>query len=73
VIVNLIDELPKWLMEGDSVKLDGFGSFRLSFSSDGVATKDEVTANQITDIRIIFDADDAIKERIAKTRVVPGV
>jgi len=73
VIVNLVDQLPKWLMEGISVKLDGFGSFRLSFSSDGVATKDEVTANQIKDVRIIFDADDNIKDRIQKTKVNPVV
>lgn len=72
VIVNLIDQLPKWLMQGNSVKLDGFGSFRLSFSSDGVETKDDVNANLIKDIRIIFDADDQIKERIARTVVVPG-
>jgi len=73
VIVNLVTELPKWLMEGDSVKLDGFGSFRLSFSSDGAATKEEVTANNITDIRVIFDPDDEIKERVQKTKVNPAV
>ena len=73
VIVNLIDQLPKWLMEGISVKLDGFGSFRLSFSSDGVVTKEEVTANLIKDLRIIFDADDSIKDRIQKTKVNPAV
>src|SRR5512133_2514760 len=66
VIVNLIDQLPKWLMEGISVKLDGFGSFRLSFSSEGVVTKEEVTANLIKDVRIIFDADDNIKDRIQR-------
>ncbi len=71
VIVNLIDQLPKWLMEGISIKLDGFGSFRLSFSSDGVNTKEEVTANLIKDLRIIFDADDSIKDRIQKTKVNP--
>ncbi|NJK94675.1 MAG: hypothetical protein HC905_06915 [Bacteroidales bacterium] len=60
--MNLIDQLPKWLMQGNSVKLDGFGSFHLSFSSDGVETKDDVNANLIKDIRIIFDADDQIKE-----------
>jgi len=59
-------------MEGDSVKLDGFGSFRLSFSSDGAAIKEEVTANNITDIRIIFDADDEIKELVKKTKINPA-
>ena len=72
VIVNLIDQLPKWLMEGDSVKLDGLGTFRLSFSSDGVASKDEVNANLIKDIYILFDADDSIKTRIQNTTVTAG-
>jgi predicted histone-like DNA-binding protein len=72
VIVNLVDQMPKWLMEGISVKLDGFGIFRLSFSSDGVATKDDVSATQITDVRILFDADVNLKDRIQKTKVVPA-
>ncbi|HZK96764.1 MAG TPA: HU family DNA-binding protein [Prolixibacteraceae bacterium] len=71
VIVNLIDQLPKWLMEGNSVKLDGFGSFRLSFSSEGGAVKEDVTADSIKDIYILFDADVAIKERVNKTKVHP--
>ena len=73
VIVNLCEQLPKWLMQGNSVKLDGLGTFRLSFSSDGVETKEEVTANLIKDIRIIFEPDDLIKERIAKTQINPAM
>jgi predicted histone-like DNA-binding protein len=71
VIVNLIDQIPKWLMEGNSVKLDGFGSFRLSFTSTGEVLKEDVTADSIDDIHIIFDADVAIKERVNKTKVHP--
>ena len=71
VIVNLIDQLPKWLMEGNSVKLDGFGSFRLSFSSEGEAVKDDVTADSIKDIYVLFDDDVAIKDRVNKTKVHP--
>ena len=71
VISNLIDQLPKWLMEGDSVKLDVFGSFRLSFSSKGEAVKEDVTADSIKDIYILFEPDVAIKERINKTKVHP--
>ena len=71
VIVNFIDQVPKWLMQGNSVKLDGFGTFRLSFSSEGVETQDEVTANLIKDIRIIFEPDGLIKERIAHTQINP--
>ena len=72
VIVNLIDQLPKWLMEGNSVKLDGFGSFRLSFSSEGEAVKDDVTADSIKDVYVLFEPDVAIKERVSKTKVNPA-
>jgi len=71
VIANLIDQLPKWLMEGNSVKLDGFGTFRLSFSSTGEVTKEEVSAGSIKDIYILFEPDEEIKERVNKTKVNP--
>jgi predicted histone-like DNA-binding protein len=71
VIANLIDQLPKWLMEGDSVKLDGFGTFRLSFSSAGEVVKEDITADSIKDIYILFEPDVAIKERVSKTKVNP--
>jgi len=73
VIANLIDQLPKWLMEGNSVKLDGFGTFRLSFSSTGEVTKEEVSAGSIKDIYILFEPDGEIKERVNKTKVNPVV
>ena len=53
------------------MKLDGFGSFRLSFTSTGEVLKEDVTADSIDDIHIIFDADVAIKERVQKTKVNP--
>ena len=72
VIANLIDQLPKWLMEGNSVKLDGFGSFRLSFSSEGEAVKEDVTADSIKDVYVLFEPDVAIKDRVSKTKVNPA-
>lgn len=72
VIANLIEQLPKWLMQGNSVKLDGFGTFRLSFSSEGVETEEEVNAGLIKDVRIIFEPDQEIKDRIAKTQINPA-
>lgn len=72
VIVNLCDVLPKLLMDGNSVKMDGLGSFRLSFSSEGSANKADVTASSIKDIYILFEPDNAIKERVQKTKVNPA-
>ena len=72
VIMNLCDVLPKVLMDGNSVKMDGFGTFRLSFSSEGAANKDDVSAGSIKDNYILFDAVDAIKEKVRKTKVNPA-
>ena len=36
VIQNLLEELPKELVKGNSVKLGDFGTFRISISSEGV-------------------------------------
>ena len=54
VLENFISVLPKELAEGKIVELGGFGTFRLSVSSDGAATADDVTARSINDVRVIF-------------------
>jgi len=58
-------------MEGNSVKMDGTGSFRLSFSSDGETIKEDVIADNIKDVHILFEPDVAIKDRINKIKVHP--
>jgi predicted histone-like DNA-binding protein len=73
VIANLIEQIPKWLMEGISVKLDGLGTFRLSLSSEAAATREEVTANSIKDIYVIFEPDKEIREKVKKTKVTPAL
>jgi predicted histone-like DNA-binding protein len=57
--------MPKLLMEGFSIKVDELGTFRLSFSSDGV---EEITgfnpATMIKEPRIIFTPDKELLENI---------
>jgi predicted histone-like DNA-binding protein len=38
VLSNLVEVLPTFLKLGQSVNLEGFGSFRVSVSSEGAAT-----------------------------------
>ena len=38
VLSNLVEVLPVFLKLGQSVNLEGFGSFRISVSSEGTAT-----------------------------------
>lgn len=64
VIQNLLEELPKELVKGNSVKLGDFGTFRISISSDGVENEKDFKASMIKDIRIIFTPGVEIKNAI---------
>lgn len=54
VIDNLIDELPKYLVAGNSVKLGEFGSFRLSVSGGGAESKEKFQTTMIKKVKVIF-------------------
>ncbi len=65
VIMNLIDELPKSLLEGRSVKLDGFGTFRVSFSSEGADAEKDFEAHMIRNPKIVFTPSKELKQSLA--------
>jgi predicted histone-like DNA-binding protein len=48
------DVIPKYLQMGKSVNLGDLGTFRLSFSSDGVDDPSEFTVALIHGVRVIF-------------------
>ena len=54
------------LLGGESVKLGDWGSFSVTISSNGVATKDEVSAKQIKSVNINFQPDEAFKTALQK-------
>ncbi|MDR1407993.1 MAG: HU family DNA-binding protein [Tannerella sp.] len=54
VIECLIDVIPKYLLMGKSVSLGDLGTFRLSFSSDGVDNPAEMTVARIHGVRVLF-------------------
>lgn len=53
------------LASGQIVRMNDLGSFRLSISSKGAATKEEFKATQITKARIIFTPCKELKEMLA--------
>lgn len=61
---NFFDEIPTYLLLGQTVKLDGLGTFRISFTSDGAADEDSFTAGYIKNARVIFTPDPAFRKRI---------
>jgi len=54
VLISLVHQIPKYLADGNSVKLGDLGSLRLGFSSEGVENDTDFNVNKIKGQRIIF-------------------
>ncbi len=54
VLYAIVDVVPEILSEGNSVTIGDLGSFRVSISSEGSDTAEEVTSANIRSSRIIF-------------------
>ena len=54
------------LLSSESVKLGNWGSFSVTISSTGAATKGEVTARNIKSINLNFQPDEAFKTDLQK-------
>lgn len=67
VLSNFLDEMPEYLKDGKSVQLGDFGTVRLSFSSQGADTVDEVNASLIKDVRVIFTPNVKLKDELKRT------
>ena len=66
VIENLIDILPKYLLMGKSVQLGELGTLRVSFSSEGAETKDELNTKMIRGRKVLFTPGKLLKEALPK-------
>lgn len=64
VIENIVDEMPKYLIEGYSVNFNNFGTLRLSLSSEGVDVRDDFTADRITNTRVVFTPSPEFKRML---------
>lgn len=65
VIENLLDELPRQLMEGKSVSLGAFGSFRLTLSSEGAEEKKKFSTSKI-EPKVVFTPSVEFKAKLKK-------
>jgi predicted histone-like DNA-binding protein len=64
VLRNLLDVLPTYIRLGQTIHLEGFGSFHLSVSSDGKATPEELTAHAVRNPHLIFTPSVEMKKSI---------
>ena len=68
VIDNLFDIVPKYLLMGKSVNLGDLGTFRLSFSSEGVAKPEEFKTQLMKGVRVLFTPSSELREQIKKVK-----
>jgi predicted histone-like DNA-binding protein len=64
VLSNLVEILPVFLRFGQTIKLEGFGSFRISLTSDGMETAEELSARNIKGVKMVFLPSVEIKRSI---------
>ena len=65
VLYALVDVMTGSLADGHAVRLGELGSLRVSISSDGKPTAEEVTAAAIRGAKVIFTPGKGIKDTLA--------
>jgi len=68
VIQNFMAEMQKALRKGDIVKLDDLGTFRITLSSVGVETPQDLSSDAIKKARIRFQPGDELKGMLANLK-----
>ena len=58
------DVLPVFLKLGQTVNLEGFGTFHISVSSDGVATPKELNARHVKAVKMLFLPSSELKRNL---------
>lgn len=67
-INSMIDIIPKYLLMSKSVNLGDLGTFRLSFSSEGVDSPEQFSADKISKVRVIFTPSTSLLQALARVR-----
>ena len=62
VLQNLVELLPQELIKGNSVQLGDFGTFRISFSSEGVDNEKDFNIDKIKGITVLFTPSSDFKK-----------
>lgn len=73
VVQSLIDLLPELLLDGKNVRLDGFGIFSIHASGQGKDQPEEVTARDITKLKMSFLPDKQIKKKLKEATFVKAL
>ncbi|MBD3615745.1 MAG: hypothetical protein HUJ22_04160 [Gracilimonas sp.] len=64
------DLIPEQLLAGHTVRIDGLGTFRLHLKSDPADSPEEVTADNIKEVRPSFIQDTRVKRKLKKATFI---
>jgi predicted histone-like DNA-binding protein len=64
VLSKLREVLPVFLKLGQSVNLEGFGTFRISVTSKGTATPEELNARHVKGVKLLFLPSPGLKRNL---------
>lgn len=66
VLYSLTEFVPELLSDGKTVRIGDLGSFRISLSSEGSDTAEEVDSHNIRGAKILFTPGKKLKEMLGK-------
>ncbi len=65
VIESFLDKIPEYLKNSNRIRLDDFAILKLSFSAKGQEEEKNVTSNDITDVRVLFQPCKKLREQLS--------
>lgn len=65
VIESFLDKMPLFLKNSNRIRLDNFGIFKLSLSSKGKDKEEDVSANDISTVHVLFTPSAKLKKELA--------
>lgn len=65
VIEGLLDKMPQYLKNPNRIRLNKFGIFKLSFSSEGHEKAEDVTSHDIKNLRVLFTPSVELKKELS--------
>ncbi len=68
IVETLTHVVPALLQQGNSIRLDHFGTFSLHVSGEGKDQPEQVTKKDITKVKMAFLPSKSIKEKLARTK-----
>ena len=65
VIESFLDKMPFYLKNSNRIRLNKLGIFKLSFSSNGHEKEEDVSSNDITNLRVLFTPSAQLKKELS--------